>query len=155
MHLLSTVVSLRVLSEGNLRLLNMETNTTSAARLRHTAATIASDLAHAPLRNRHYEELKRLNAETMSLEKTLTTTSDTLTSAITSAQDLVMETHRWTRTAYDNATVRTALDHSLASIEGLHGIAVSSEPSSSSTKTEVNVTSSVDIAHDFDSDETT
>lgn len=132
----------------------METNTTSAARLRHTAATIASDLAHAPLRNRHYEELKRLNAETVSLEKTLTATSNTLTSTITNVQDLLMETHRWTRTAYDNATVRSALDHSLASIEGLQDVATSPQTATSSTETQVDNTSSVDVTHDLDPDET-
>lgn len=133
----------------------METNTTSAARLRHTAAMIASDLAHAPLRNRHYEELKRLNAETVSLEKTLTATSDTLTSTIKNVQDLLMETHRWTRTAYDNATVRTALDHSLASIEGLQDVATSPQPTISSTEIQGNKTSSVDVTHDLNPDETT
>lgn len=133
----------------------METNTTSAARLRYIAATIASDIAHAPLRNRQYEELKRVNTEFVSLEKTLTATSDTLTSAIASVQDLVMETHRWTRTAYDDATVRTALDHSLMSIEGLQDVTTSPQTSSSFTAAQSTATTSVDVAHDMDTDETT
>lgn len=95
-----------------------ETNTPSAAKLRLSAATIASDIAHAPIQSRHHETLHKLNGDLIALEKTMASTSDTLTLAIAQAQDLVMESHRWSSTMYNSETLRAALDHSLISVSG-------------------------------------
>lgn len=98
--------------------MSVETHTTNAAKLRHTAAVIATDIAQAPLHTRQHRTLVSLNSQFVALDKTLTATSDTLTSTIARAQDLVMEALRWSSASYNGASLRAALDHSLASIDG-------------------------------------
>lgn len=98
--------------------MSQEADMPSAAKLRHSASTIASDIAHAPLKSQHHEALHELNAHLQSLEKTMATTSDTLTSAIAHAQDLVMEAQRWSSTLYNSDALRAALDRSLTSVAG-------------------------------------
>lgn len=93
-----------------------ETQTPSAAKLRHSAALIASDISQAPLKNRNYEKLSQLNAELMALEKTMANTSDILASAITHTNNLVSEARRWSSVDYSGRFLRSVLDQSLSSI---------------------------------------
>lgn len=128
------------------RIMSDEANTPSAAKLRHSASTIASDIAHAPLKSQHHETLHKLNADLQMLEKTMTTTSDTLTGAIAHVQDLVMESQRWSATIYNSDALRAALDHSLTSISGQLSDTNTHAPSNTPTDASDPVVSS-EMAH--------
>lgn len=98
--------------------MNNEKHTTTAAKLRHTAASIATDIANAPLKNRHHEALVRLNAHFLTLEKSMLSTSDSLSSTVSSAQDLVAAFSRLRIASHNTRSLRSSLGHSLAHLSG-------------------------------------
>lgn len=99
--------------------MSSETQTPTAAKLRHAAAAIASDVAHSPMKSRNHEAILCLNAELLALEKTMADTSDIITTAISHTQNLVMEAHRWQSVHENGQSLRRVLDQSLESILGL------------------------------------
>lgn len=94
-----------------------DTQTPSAAKLRHVAATIAQDIAHAPIKNRNHKAIQKLNSQLQSMDKTMTATSHTIAIAISHTQDLA-EAHRWSSMGANGQPIINTIDQSLATMLG-------------------------------------
>lgn len=99
--------------------MSTETTTPSAAVLRKLAASVASDLAHAPIRSSNYHKLSALTTRFVALEKTMLDTSDTVRRAIGHAEELMHEARKWDSIAAEGGTLGTVMDESMNRVAGI------------------------------------
>lgn len=90
----------------------------SAAVLRHLANSIAADIAHAPLLNPQYENLRLLNLDFVTLEPTMTATSDSINAALRHAPHLHNHHALWHNVCTNVATLSADLHDAIERISG-------------------------------------
>lgn len=100
-----------------------ETTSPSAAVLRNLATSVALDLAHAPLKSRHYERLMNLTRQYLALEKTMTSTSEMVKRAMGHAEELMEEARIWQSISEERGTLASGLDQSMTRVSGVNATA--------------------------------
>lgn len=98
--------------------MSKETDTPSAAVLRQLSTSIASDLAHAPLKSKNHEKLSVLTKRFLVQEKAMAATSEMVDRAIGNAKELIKEAEKWESIAEEEDSIVVTMQESVTRISG-------------------------------------
>lgn len=98
--------------------MSISSDASSAAVLRNLTASIASDLAHAPLKSQNHANLISLTSRFLTMEKVMIQTSDNVANAIAHAHHLLSDARAWQSISEEGGSLRSAMHLSICRIEG-------------------------------------